>query len=102
MNSPNGFKMRVHNQIGIEENAVAPARNLLFAITPNPGRNGRIILSLGPERPTRINVFNSAGKKVATITGQGRILWKTDKLPAGIYFLRPGNSNLTKKLILIQ
>jgi hypothetical protein len=73
---------------------VSPA-SLDFQVHPNPAdQNAMITFYLGASVRISLDVFNIAGQQIGIIedrvlnTGNQTIPWKTDKLAAGVYFVR--------------
>ncbi len=92
------WKMKVHDvSVGEEQNR--NLKNEAFKISPNPSRGNVVTFSLAKNRPATINIYNSTGVKVATLTGKDRIVWKAD-LPAGVYFCEMDGA--TRNLVIVK
>jgi hypothetical protein len=68
---------------------------LLSPNTPNPfAKATTITFSLGLDGPTKLEIYNGNGKKVATLidryldSGRHQITWDATSYPSGIYMYR--------------
>ncbi len=89
---------------------VSPA-NLNLQVHPNPAnQNPLITFFLGASVRISLDVFNIAGQQIAILedrvlnSGNQTIPWNTEKLAAGVYFirLRTVNYSTAKKIIVIH
>ncbi len=118
---PQSFVKAILNFFGIltsvEETSTGPTlRFALQAPYPNPARSrATVSFTLPQAGPTRLEVYDAAGRRVATLVqgtlpaGIHRILWKgVDQngrpVPAGVYFLRlrQGHQEATRKLLWLR
>jgi hypothetical protein len=83
----------------------------VFQNTPNPfEKTTEFRYDLPKSGRVKIEVFNSLGRKVATIAdehqtaGHKVLQWDAGALPSGVYFyrLRTGDSEATKKMMLLK
>jgi hypothetical protein len=83
----------------------------VFQNTPNPFEKTTEFRDNPPKScQVKIEVFNSLGRKVATIAdehqtaGHKVLRWDAGALPSGVYFyrLRTGDGEATKKMMLLK
>ena len=103
------------SQTGIDDGEL-PTMFALRQNSPNPFRDGTAMaFNLPTAARTKINVYNVAGRKIATVVdrefpaGRHSVEWNgTDSagghVPAGIYFYRleAGSHTSTKKMIVLR
>ncbi|MHB9030778.1 MAG: T9SS type A sorting domain-containing protein, partial [Candidatus Latescibacterota bacterium] len=99
----------ISNQIGVKDSA--PAAFTVAQNTPNPFNPATTIsFTLAKSGKTTVEVYNSAGQKVATIlnanlsAGSHSVTWNTAGHSAGVYFytVRNGEFSRTMKMTLLK
>ncbi|OQX88585.1 MAG: hypothetical protein B6D65_05740 [candidate division Zixibacteria bacterium 4484_93] len=95
---------------GIEEDIATPGRVSLSAY-PNPfNASVSVTYSLGSTSDVLLEIYSSAGQKVATLVderktaGNYTIQWAPENLPSGLYFVRmkAGKQTITKKAMCLK
>jgi hypothetical protein len=86
-------------------------QNQLLQNSPNPfNPRTTIRFTLDQEAPTRIEVFDLRGRRVARLldeivsAGAHSLVWQPENLASGVYFLRlqAGSFNATSRLVLLK
>jgi len=95
---------------GIEEDIATPGRVSLSAY-PNPfNASVSVTYSLGSTSDVLLEIYSSAGQKVATLVderktaGNYTIQWAPENLPSGLYFVRmkAGKQTVTRKAMCLK
>jgi hypothetical protein len=88
----------------------APETGGKLSAWPNPfNPQVRISWDGMPEGPARLEVFDSSGRRVASLLegfqeGRGSVDWRSEDLPAGVYLARlaSGGKQQSMKLVLVK
>lgn len=87
-------------QLGISEDY--SAKHLALEITPNPFRNEIHFNGLNTE--AKIRIYDSQGRLIKELNRSNNIIWKTEELKPGVYFLeiRTSSRNIVQKIVKIE
>jgi hypothetical protein len=85
--------------VAVEKGPASAANTIPLQASPNPFRE-QVRLSSG-RGVMEISVFNTAGKRVFQAFS-GDVVWKTDRMPAGVYLVRAKSASgvVARKIIL--
>ncbi|XLS28745.1 alpha-amylase family glycosyl hydrolase [Flavobacteriaceae bacterium M23B6Z8] len=90
---------------GIYEETIRLSNQIL--LHPNPSQGGMVTLDLGitDTKPATIRIFNISGQEVMRLfrsLENGRMLFNTDPLPAGVYLIKVDANNSSANLKFIK
>ncbi|OQX95075.1 hypothetical protein B6I21_07320, partial [candidate division KSB1 bacterium 4572_119] len=101
----------IQTEIKKNDNLITPITYQLQQNCPNPfNPSTQISFDLPDETPVKLEIFNTLGKKVATIVntnmpaGRHKVRFRADELASGIYLYRidAGDFHKTRKMLLIK
>lgn len=91
---------------GVEEKQIADSRGLAGFPSVVALSAGRVeFVGESPGHTARVEVYDAAGKRVATVLGSDRLVWEFgQQVSPGLYFVRrfSGSGLLTRKLLIVD